>query len=163
MKILLAIVVAGAVVAALYLLPARSAQASADAPAKSAAAESAWLTDPAVALAQAKAEGKTLLMDFTGSDWCVWCQRLDSEVFAKPEFAAYAKEKLVLLKLDFPRSVPQSAEIKARNRKLLEQYGVEGFPTIIVLDSGGSKIGELGYLPGGPSAWLAELKKITKG
>ena len=32
------------------------------------------------AVAQAKEQGKDLLVDFTGSDWCAWCIRLDEEV-----------------------------------------------------------------------------------
>jgi thiol:disulfide interchange protein len=158
MKILLAALVLAGLVAAFYFLPARNRGLPAPA-----GVELPWLTDAAQATAQAKAEGKPVLMDFTGSDWCVWCQRLDAEVFATAEFAAYAKEHLVLLKLDFPRSKTQPEAEKQQNQALLAKYGVEGFPTIIVLDASGKKIGELGYLPGGPSAWLAELRKLTKG
>jgi thioredoxin-related protein len=122
----------------------------------------AWKTDAAAALEQARTENKVMLMNFTGSDWCIWCQRLDGEVFSTPAFADYAREKLVLVKLDFPRgrSLPEAEQ--RQNNTLAERYGIEGFPTIVVLDASGKKIGELGYLPGGPTAWLAELRKITK-
>ena len=50
-----------------------------------------------------------------------------------------------------------------RTSELAEQYGVQGFPTIIVLNGEGRKIGELGYMPGGPSAFIAELDKLRKG
>ena len=39
-----------------------------------------WGTDYKAALAQAKAENKQVLLDFTGSDWCGYCKLLDKEV-----------------------------------------------------------------------------------
>ena len=130
-----------------------------------AAAESkaGWLTDMKEAKARAKSDQKLILVDFTGSDWCGWCIKLDREVFSKPEFKEYAEKNLVLLEVDFPRRKEQSATQKAHNMELAEQYGVQGFPTIIVLNGDGKKVGELGYMPGGPSAFLAELDKLRKG
>ncbi|HEY0368963.1 MAG TPA: thioredoxin family protein, partial [Chthoniobacterales bacterium] len=69
----------------------------------SASSKPGWLTDLKEAQEQAKSGNKLLLLDFTGSDWCGWCIKLDREVFSKPEFKAYAEKNLVLLELDFPR------------------------------------------------------------
>lgn len=55
------------------------------------------------ALAQAKAEQKLIVADFSGSDWCFWCQRLDEEVFAQESFIAEATNRYVLLMVDRPR------------------------------------------------------------
>ncbi|MGH8020703.1 MAG: thioredoxin family protein [Opitutaceae bacterium] len=121
-----------------------------------------WMTDAEAAMAKAKAENKILLMDFTGSDWCVWCHRLDGEVFSTETFKKYADENLVLLKLDFPRKTPQSDEEKKQNRALAEKYDVQGFPTVLVFNAEGEKIGQMGYQRGGPDAWLASLKKIAE-
>jgi protein disulfide-isomerase len=112
------------------------------------------------ALTQAKAEKKMVLLDFTGSDWCGWCIKLNKEVFSKQEFKDYAKANLVLVELDFPNAKPQSAELKAQNQKLQKQYSIEGYPTIIVLNPEGKKVGELGYQPGGPSAFVAKLNSL---
>ncbi len=124
------------------------------------AAESQWTTDPAKALETAKGTKKLVLMDFTGSDWCGWCIKLHKEVFSQPEFQQYASENLILVELDFPRRKQQSADEKQRNEALMKKYNVEGFPTIIVLDGEGKKVGELGYMEGGPSAFIAALKKL---
>lgn len=121
-----------------------------------------WTTDCNAALAQAKAEHKMALLDFTGSDWCPWCMRLDREVFAQPEFKQFAAGHLVLVDLDFPRLTPQPADLQRRNEQLREKYGVRAFPTVIVLDGDGRKIGELGYEPGGPGVFLADLAKLGK-
>ncbi len=119
-----------------------------------------WLTDHAQALEKAKKEKKVILMDFTGSDWCGWCVKLEKEVFSQKEFIDYAKEHLVLLTVDFPRGKDLESHVKAQNNKLQQQYKIEGFPTIVVLNSDGKEIGRLGYMRGGPSAFIAELKKL---
>ena len=121
-----------------------------------------WLTDLPKAQEQAKAEKKLVMLDFTGSDWCGWCIKLNKEVFSQPEFSDYAKKNLVLVEVDFPRNKPQSEAQKKANTDLQAKYSVEGYPTIIVLDSNGKKVGELNYEPGGPKAFISELEKLKK-
>lgn len=126
-------------------------------------AEPTWLSDFQKAQAEAKANHKLLLLNFTGSDWCIWCKRLDAEVFTQPEFQDYAKNNLVLLKVDFPRAKPLSTEVRKQNEELAQKYNIEGFPTIVVLNGAGQQVGELGYQPGGASAFVKELKKLPRG
>jgi len=126
------------------------------------AAELNWLTDLPAAQTKAKAEDKLVMLDFTGSDWCGWCIRLNKEVFSKPEFSEYAKKNLVLVEVDFPRSKAQTATQKRSNQALAEKYHIEGYPTIIVLDKDGKKVGQLGYMPGGPKAFTEALDKLKK-
>jgi len=120
-----------------------------------------WLTDYTQALQQAREQKKPVLIDFTGSDWCTWCMRLDQEVFATAEFKSYAAANLVLLKVDFPKRNPLPPAQNARNEKLAAQFGVRGFPTVVVLQPTGSKAGELGYQPGGPSRFISSVEKLT--
>ena len=122
-----------------------------------------WLTDYNQAQQQAKTSHKLLLLNFTGSDWCGWCIRLDREVFSRPEFKDYADKNLVLMEADFPRGKTQPATLKRQNEELAAQYQVLGFPTIVVLNGEGRKIGELGYVPGGPNAFIEQLEKLRKG
>jgi protein disulfide-isomerase len=127
-------------------------------------AEEAWLTDYKKAQEEAKTNHKLLLLNFTGSDWCGWCIKLDKDVFSKPEFRQYASKNLVLLTIDFPRAKQQPAEVKRQNQGLASQYQVEGFPTIVVLNGDGRKVWEYpGYFPDGASAFIAELEKARKG
>ena len=121
-----------------------------------------WGTDLPKAQAQAKKENKLVLLDFTGSDWCGWCIKLKQEVFDTAEFKAYAAKNLVLVEVDFPRSKPQSAELKKANKALQEKYKIQGYPTIIVLNGDGKQVGELGYMKGGPKPFIAELAKLKK-
>lgn len=128
-----------------------------------AAAEGEWLTDLAKAQAKAKAEKKLVLLDFTGSDWCPPCKNLHNTVLVSPEFTKFAKASLVLVEVDFPRTKKQSPELKAANAKLEEQFKIEGYPTVVVLDAGGKELfREVGY--GGTPAkdYVAKLAKLKK-
>jgi thioredoxin-related protein len=127
------------------------------------AADAPWLTSVPQATAQAKKENKLVLLDFTGSDWCGWCKKLDAETFSQPEFADYAKKNLVLVTVDFPSQKPQSAELKAANQALADKYHVNGYPTLIVLKPDGTVVwNQVGYLAGGPSAMIANLDDAKK-
>ena len=133
-------------------------------PTEGAATKPLWLTNYAAAQAQARAENKMLLINFTGSDWCPPCIMLHRQILSQPEFADYAASHLVLLEVDFPHAKAQSDAQKAANENLANQYGIYAFPTVIVLDSSGKKIGELGYMGGGPEAFIAALEKLrSKG
>jgi thioredoxin-related protein len=126
------------------------------------AAEDTWLESYTQAAAAAKAGQKVILADFTGSDWCGWCKKLDKEVFATPEFATWAKEHVVLLKLDFPIQTPQAAAIRKQNQELQQKYGITGYPTILFLDADGKVLGKTGYVPGGPAKWIGCVEPFTK-
>jgi thioredoxin-related protein len=119
-----------------------------------------WLTDYKKAMETARSEKKTVLLDFTGSDWCVWCIKLRKEVFETAEFSKYASNNLVLVEVDFPNGKPQSDELRKQNRELQEQFGIEGFPKIVVLNSEGKLLGRTGYVPGGPQPFIKEIESI---
>ena len=124
-------------------------------------AKDGWSEDYDKALAQAKADKKLVLLDFTGPGWCGWCMKLDKEVFSTPEFQEYAKRNLALVELGFTScGEPMSKPFGKQHQKLSTDYKIQGFPTIIVLNSEGKKVGELPYQPGGPKAFIAELDKL---
>jgi protein disulfide-isomerase len=122
-----------------------------------------WITSYEQGQQEAKANNKLVLLDFTGSDWCGWCVLLDREVFSKPQFKEYASKNLVLVEVDFPKMKPMSDAIRAQNVRLAERYQIQAFPTIIVLNGDGQIVGELGYMQGGPDAFIAVLEKLRKG
>jgi protein disulfide-isomerase len=125
------------------------------------AGELEWQTDLSKAQAKAKAENKLVMLDFTGSDWCGWCIKLNKEVFSKDEFAEYAKKNLVLVEVDFPRGKQQTAEQKKANAALQKKYNIQGYPTIIVLNKEGAKVGELGYMSS-PKPFIEKLDEMKK-
>jgi len=122
-----------------------------------------WKTDLTKAQAQAKKEKKLILLDFTGSDWCGWCIKLNHDTFSKPEWATYAKTNLVLVEVDFPHDKELSAAQKKANDALQKKYKVEGFPTIIVIDANGKTVWtNEGYLSGGPKAMIDAIESAKK-
>src|SRR3990172_3523733 len=128
------------------------------------AGDDAWTTDYEAALARAAKEHKLVLLDFTGSDWCGFCIQLENEVLSKPQFAEFSAKNLVLVKVDFPREKKLPAAEAAQNARLSRRFKVEGYPTVIVLNTKGEKLGAIvGYQPGsGVVTYLEELKKQAK-
>ena len=114
-----------------------------------------WETNYNAALEQAAKQNKMVLLDFTGSDWCGWCVKLQKDTFSKPEFQKFAAESLVLVELDFPRGKEQSEDLKKQNEQLAEKFGIQGFPTLVLLDPQGKEAARnVGYLQGGPEAFI---------
>lgn len=125
-------------------------------------ASEGWMTDYDAALKKAKAEKKTVILDFTGSDWCGWCIRLDKEVFSQKAFKDYAKDNLVTVMLDFPSKKKISDELKKQNAELAKKYKVRGYPTIFLLNSEGKQIAQTGYKRGGAEAYVKHLKALIE-
>lgn len=119
-----------------------------------------WMTQFSEARAMAKNEGKPILMDFTGSNWCGWCVKLKKEVFTKPSFLGFANDNLILMTVDFPRGLHQEEWLVDQNNKLLDQYGVNSFPTIILTDYNGNLLGRTGYKSGGSENYVEHLKGL---
>ena len=120
-----------------------------------------WMTDFEKAKKKAMNENKTLLLDFSGSDWCSWCIKLDEEVFQKDIWKAYAKEHLVQVLIDFPREKSKQSEVLQRqNNELAKQYAVRGFPTVLLLNQEGTLIEKTGYQRGGAENYIDHIKSL---
>jgi thioredoxin-related protein len=124
-----------------------------------------WTMDLDQAVQVASKEKRPMLLNFSGSDWCGWCRLMEEKVFALPEWKTYAAEHIVMVLIDFPQDsslVPEA--YVSRNQRLSEQFGVEGFPTFIVLDDDGTTV--LGQLQAGqdktPASFKAELEKLFR-
>ena len=123
-----------------------------------------WIADFDEAVKIAKAENKDLFVDFTGSDWCGWCIKLDSEVFSHEEFLTGVKDKFVLVALDYPNSAEAKAKVPnpERNAELVTKYGIRGYPTILLMNNDGIVYGKTGYQEGGPAAYVEHLDELVK-
>jgi len=122
-----------------------------------------WLSDFEAAKKTAAEKKLPILADFSGSDWCGWCIKLDSEVFSKKEFKEFARDNLVLFLADFPRAKNQDEKIKKQNAELMKKHEVQGFPTVLLMDAEGKVFARTGYERGGAAAYVEHLKKLISG
>jgi len=121
-----------------------------------------WMSDMEAAKKTAAEKNRPILVDFSGSDWCGWCMKLDKEVFSTEQFKKFAADNLVLVLADFPRRKEQSAEQRKANDALAEKYNIEGFPTVLLLDASGRELARTGYRPGGAEAYVKHLKELVE-
>ena len=118
-----------------------------------------WTADYEAALSQAKKENKSVLLEFTGSDWCPPCKLMAKNVFSKKEFVDAASKDFVLVKLDFPRADRALAE---KNKPLAEKYEIRGYPTIVLADANGKEFTRVvGAKYSTIEAFLGWLKKSS--
>ena len=125
-----------------------------------------WLKNMDVAKEQAKKEHKYILLNFSGSDWCIPCMRLEKDIFGADAFAAYATDHLVLVNADFPRKSKNqlSKDQQKINDALADKYNPQGaFPFTLLLDENGNKVKIWdGYYKDGADNFINEIKRLTE-
>ncbi len=119
-----------------------------------------WTTNFDAAKKQAQAESKPMFVYFTGSDWCPWCIKMDSQILSTPEFQQALAQKMIFVKVDFPRKSPQDQATKDQNQKLSNEFGIQGFPSVIILDSKGQKIEKMGFQSGGGANYAKKVQDV---
>lgn len=100
-------------------------------PLVSARPEADWILYTPEALAEARAEGRPVVIDFF-AEWCLPCKELDRYTFSDPRVLA-ATERFALLKADLTSF---SSEPVA---ELRERYDIIGVPTIVFIDGTGTE------------------------
>lgn len=128
------------------------------------AAEGDWVAEFDRGLELAREADKDVLVDFTGSDWCSWCKKLKREVFRQEAFLAGVADDYVLVVVDLPRSGAAIERVPdiARNRELAKQFGVQSFPTILLMTADGEAYGRTGYREGGAGPYLEHLAVLRE-
>ncbi|MFT7484810.1 MAG: thioredoxin-related protein, partial [Candidatus Paceibacteria bacterium] len=125
-------------------------------------ASEGWIADFDQAVKIAKEQKKDLLVDFTGSDWCGYCIKLDKEVFAHEVFTASVTADYVLVALDFPKSTEAKAKVPdaGRNQEIARKYGISGYPSVLLMTPDGVVFGRTGYRKGGADAYVEHLTEL---
>lgn len=123
----------------------------------SANAEDVWRADIDAALETAKADGKDLILFYTGSDWSEPCQKMVAEILGKQEFLDASTKDFVLVEFDFPHDHQLSPQTVRQNQNWADKFGIQDFPTIILIDQKQRPFGITGYREGGVEAYLGTL------
>lgn len=111
------------------------------------------------AMKAAQSGEKYLVLFFTGSNWCIWCLRMEEEILSCPAFIDYAEKNFLMVKVDFPMGVDLSPVQSKENEELKQRYKVTGYPTLLVLDKKGNVLIEDGYMPGGGKEYMMRLQR----
>jgi len=124
--------------------------------------EPVWQRNLSLLLKKAGDENKLVLFYFTGSDWSPWCVKFEQEVLGSAKFAAYSGQRLEFVKVDFSLHTPQPDDLKLANAGLVDHFKIKDYPTCVLLDPSGKELGrQVGYLPGGPDAFIGELEGFS--
>lgn len=77
-----------------------------------------------VAVEKAQHEDKPLMLEFSAI-WCSSCRKLNKQVLANTRVSEKIRSDYVYARLDYDAPL---------DRKLFDQYGIQGFPTILVMN-----------------------------
>lgn len=124
------------------------------------AASMEWMTDLEKAGEKAAADGKLLLVEFTGSDWCTACKVQKKKVLQDATFVEWAQRYYVPVEVDVPLDAAliggeQQLQV---NKQICDTYGVKIFPTLMVMTPELVVMGECYGSQASPAAAMAALQ-----
>ena len=126
-----------------------------------------WETDFEKAKQRAADEHHFILLNFSGSDWCVPCISLRRAIFESDAFKNFASENLVLLNADFPRLKKNqlTRDQQKKNEQLADKYNSRGnFPYTVLLNAEGKIIYSWdGFHNTTPEQFISGIKVLING
>jgi len=116
---------------------------------------------------QASEKNELILLNFSGSDWCIPCIKLHKNIIESDEFKKLETENVVVyINADFPRNKKNqlSPELKKENASLADQYNKKGlFPYTLLLSSEGKILKSWEGLPSENAlAFSKEIRSIKE-
>jgi thioredoxin-related protein len=126
-----------------------------------------WQNNFEQAKQSAAAGHKYILLNFSGSDWCVPCIRMHKEIFDTDAFTSFADEELIMVNADFPRLKKNQlpAAQQEQNDMLAERYNRNGsFPFTALLTADGKVVKTWdGFPKESLQVFIAEIKSYLDG
>jgi thiol-disulfide isomerase/thioredoxin len=124
-----------------------------------------WYFNITEAKLAARQENKTVVIYFSGSDWCKPCIQLREKVINSQPWITFADQQLIMVQADFPRLKKNqtSKEQLKHNEALAEQYNKQGeFPLVVIIDESGQAIGRINYHEQTPDEFITQVKVFVK-
>ena len=95
-------------------------------------------------------EKKKPVVMFFYADWCGWCRKMESEVFADPEVSRKLRADYVSVRINTEKPVSPTVQYKNQtysHQEFLMMLGVQGLPTVVFMNREGSLITKVpGYI-----------------
>lgn len=108
-----------------------------------------WASSFSAAQQQARATGKLIMIDFY-TDWCGWCQLLDTDT--------YPDSRVKILAAHF---VPLKLDAEKGGATLAKKYNIDAYPIIVFVDADGKVVKRIeGYQDG--SDFTESLSQILQ-
>jgi thioredoxin-related protein len=105
-------------------------------------------------------QNQLIVLNFSGSDWCIPCIKLHKNIIESEDFKKLSADHVITyLNADFPRNKKKqpSAVIKKENGLLAEQYNPNGlFPLTLLLNAKGKVLKTWEGLPTESAAAFAQ-------
>lgn len=123
--------------------------------------DTVWENDLDVAFQKSKEQEKPILLNFSGSDWCIPCQKLKKGLLSNEQFSNYASENLILVNLDFPmKNKKEAKEYTAKKDNWSEKYNPNGhFPLTILMDKNGKVLKKwTGNITDTPEKFIEQIR-----
>ena len=119
-----------------------------------------WIADMDAAKKQAAEQKKDLMIEFTGSDWCGFCIKMEQNAFGVPSFGDFLNKNFVLFKADFPSRKQIPEDIRKQNSQLSKKYAIPGYPTVVIISPDGKELTRTGFIRGDVNDYLKHYQDI---
>ena len=127
------------------------------------AGQEQWTTDVDRAMGEAKADKKILFLNFTTGAANSTVSKFNKEILGQDQFYAYAKDNgLILVDIIMGPKKPKDSAMAKQHQETVKKYNVQKCPLVIIADSEGKPLGELGYATGGPGPFIAKVAELVK-
>ena len=118
--------------------------------------------ESAIETVQQDEEAQFVFLYFAGTDWCPWCMKFEREILDTRLFRNFLDDGFVPVLIDFPRTRELPEEQVAYNQQLSNTFGVEGFPSLFILDNEEKIVYSGGYQTGGPRRYISNIRKALR-
>ncbi|MCC5831917.1 MAG: thioredoxin family protein [Chlamydiales bacterium] len=116
-----------------------------------------WEADYSKALEKSSGDKKPLLLFFTGSDWSGLSMKMKNEVLDSDSFQQEIGSLFRCVEIDFPMHKTLASSTKKQNQELKKRFGIDEYPTLLILDFDERLIARMGFFPESGEQLAGEL------
>ncbi|MBS0623668.1 MAG: thioredoxin family protein [Verrucomicrobia bacterium] len=112
------------------------------------------------AVQQARLQQVPLLLFFNGSDWSGLSMKMKKEILQTPEFEQGIGSSFICVEVDFPQHCSLTIEQSEKNQRVQEKFGIDQFPSLLLVSNQERVMVKLGYYPESGAAFASDLVRL---